>query len=49
MTAGGWVIMLFSVGVVTIAFAWCVVRVLRTPEPEERLHAPLGIEHDEPE
>ena len=49
MTLGGWAIMLISVGAVTIAFAWCVVRVLRTPNPEERLHAPLDIERDEPE
>jgi hypothetical protein len=48
MTPGGWMIMLISVGAATLLFAWCIVRVLRTPHPEEKLHAPPIIEHDEP-
>lgn len=47
MTFGGWVIMVLSVGLVTGAFGWSIWRVLTTPHPEERLHAPLGIEHEE--
>jgi hypothetical protein len=47
MTTGGWIIMIVSVGVVTTAFVWSIWRVLTTPHPEERLHAPPGIEHEE--
>lgn len=38
MTAGGFLIMLVSVGAVTTLFVWCIVRVLRTPHETEHLH-----------
>jgi hypothetical protein len=49
MTAGGWAIMLISVGAVTVAFIWCIFRVLRTPTVEDRSSVPLEIEHEERE
>lgn len=38
MTAGGWFVMLVSVGSVTALFLWCVWKVLTTPEETEKLH-----------
>lgn len=44
LTVGGWIVMLLSVGFVTCLLAWCIVKVLREPDAEHRLHSSL----DEP-
>lgn len=44
MTTAGWILMLCSVGFVAALNVYCFWRVLRTPAPKERLHAPLDIE-----
>lgn len=47
MTAGGWIIMLTSVGGVTALLAWCVHRVLTTPGAAEHMHTEADIDtHD---
>jgi len=39
MTSGGWVILLGSVGAVTLLFGWCVIKVMKDPQdPEQTLH-----------
>ncbi len=43
MTTGGWVIMLLSVGFVTLLLGWCVWRVLSIPGSEKHLHSPADI------
>jgi hypothetical protein len=44
MTAGGWVVMLLSVGGVTTLLAWCVYKVITTPGSTEHLHSQADIE-----
>jgi len=44
MTAGGWVIMLLSVGFVTGLLMWSVARVLRIPQSTQHLHSQADIE-----
>jgi len=47
MTAGGWIIMVLSVGGVTTFFGWCVWKVLSTPGSEEHVHDPIEVDtHD---
>ncbi len=47
MTAGGWVIMLLSVGGVTGLLAWCINKVLREPQTSQKLHSQTDIDtHD---
>jgi hypothetical protein len=46
MTVGGWINMLLSVGSVTLLFAWCVWKVLRTPEETEKIH---GFDFETPD
>lgn len=46
MTAGGWINMIVSVGAVTALFAWCIWKVLRTPEEREKMH---GFEFETPD
>lgn len=47
MTTGGWVIMLLSVGFVTTLLAWCIWKVVTTPESARHLHSPADIDtHD---
>ena len=38
MTPAGWIIMLSSVGTVTMLFVWCLYRVLAHQPPPETLH-----------
>ena len=38
MTAAGWIIMLSSVGAVTLLFVWCLWRVLAHKPSPEKLH-----------
>ena len=44
MTTGGWVIMIGSVGFVTLLFVWCIVKVFTTPQATQRLHGAKDIE-----
>lgn len=44
MTAGGWVVMLLSVGGVTSLLLWCIYKVLTTPGSTERIHSQADIE-----
>ena len=47
MTTGGWIIMLGSVGSVTLLFVCCVIKVMKDPfNPEETLH---GFDPDTPD
>ena len=46
MTAGGWIIMLISVGGVSGLFAWCIYKVLTTPGETEHVH---GVEFETPD
>lgn len=43
MTTGGWIIMLASVGFVTVLLAWCIYKVITTPGSSEHLHAQADI------
>jgi len=47
MTTGGWIIMLSSVGAVTVLFAWCLYRVLAHQPPPEALHGIDDIATDD--
>lgn len=38
MTATGFLVMVLSVGTVTVLFGWCVYKVLTTPHETEKLH-----------
>ena len=38
MTTAGWIIMLLSVGSVTLLFVWCLYRVLAYKPPVGKLH-----------
>lgn len=38
MTAGGWLILILSVGSVVALFVWCIVKVITTPSETEKLH-----------
>ncbi|HPD31495.1 MAG TPA: hypothetical protein PLL20_16005 [Phycisphaerae bacterium] len=44
MTWAGWLLMTLSCGVVVSLMVFCYRRVLRTPRPEEHMHAPLEID-----
>ncbi|MGQ9651333.1 MAG: hypothetical protein ACUVXJ_14585 [Phycisphaerae bacterium] len=44
MTWAGWMLMTLSCGAVLVLMIFCYRRVLRTPRPEEHLHAPLEID-----
>ena len=48
MTAGGWIIMIGSVGFVTGLLAWCIYKVLTTPHAPETVHSQADIDtHDD--
>jgi len=44
MTPGGWVVMLLSVGGVTLLLAWCIYKVFATPGSTARIHSQADIE-----
>jgi len=47
MTWAGWLLMTLSCGAVLSLTVFCYARVLRTPRPDEHMHAPLEIDtHD---
>lgn len=44
MTAGGWFVMLLSVGSVLGLFLWCLWKVLTTPRETDKLHGAAGLD-----
>lgn len=44
MTAGGLLIMIASVGAVTVLFGWCIYKVLTTPAETDKVHG-SGLQH----
>ena len=46
MNIGGWLIMLLSVGTVTVLFTWCIYKVLSTPGETDHIH---GFEIETPD
>lgn len=44
MSAGGWMVMLLSVGGTTFFFVWCITRVLRPPDKTKKMHGVLDTE-----
>jgi heme/copper-type cytochrome/quinol oxidase subunit 2 len=46
MSAGGWLVMIVSVGGVTVLFVWCIWKVLATKGETEHIH---GFEMDPPD
>ncbi len=46
MTLGGWIVMLVSVTTMTLLFAWCLYKVLTTPDETEKLH---GFDRNTPD
>lgn len=44
LTAGGWIMMLASVGGMTAFLIWCVYKVVSTPEATEHVHSQADIE-----
>jgi hypothetical protein len=46
MTTSGLIVMLLSVGTVTVLFGWCVYQVLFTPRETEKVH---GVEFHTPD
>ena len=46
MTTSGLIVMLLSVGTVTVLFGWCVYQVLTTPSETEKVH---GVEFHTPD
>jgi len=46
MTTSGLIVMLLSVGTVTVLFVWCIYKVLSTPHETEKVH---GVEFHTPD
>ncbi len=46
MTGGGWIDLILSVGSVVTLFAWCIYKVVTTPEEPDKLH---GFEFETPD
>lgn len=46
MTTAGWIIMLLSVGSVSLLLVWCIYKVLTTPEETDHIH---GFEQEPPD
>ncbi len=44
LSASGWTTMLLAISVVTLWFGWSIIKVLTTPNADEKLHAPLEID-----
>lgn len=49
MSAGGWIIMLLSVGGMTWFFVWCVYKVLSIPGSETHIHGQVDVDTHEDE
>jgi len=46
MTTAGWLIMILSVGTVCALFAWCVYKIVTTPNETRHIH---GFEQETPD
>jgi hypothetical protein len=46
MNTGGWIIMILSVGTVSLLFGWCIWKVLKTPGEASHMH---GFELETPD
>ncbi len=46
MTTSGLIVMLLSVGTVTVLFGWCIWKVLTTPQETDKVH---GVEFHTPD
>ncbi len=46
MTTAGWLIMILSVSSVSALLAWCIFKVVTTPEETEHIH---GFEQETPD
>lgn len=46
MTTSGLIVMLLSVGIVTVLFVWCIFKVLTTPNEVEKVH---GVDFHTPD
>lgn len=46
MTTGGWLIMAVSVSTVTLLFIWSIIKVMKSPGEEEKMH---GFEFETPD
>lgn len=44
LTVAGWIVMLASVGFVTLLLIWCIWKVLSTPGETEHLHSQADID-----
>jgi len=44
MTPAGWIVMFLGVGGMTALLAWCVFKILSTPEATRHLHSPADID-----
>ncbi len=44
MTPGGWLLMTLAVGGTTVFFAWCLYKVLTTPESTRHLRSQTEID-----
>lgn len=44
MTIGGWIMMTLSIGFVLALNIYCFGKVLRTPQSQDHMHAPLEID-----
>lgn len=38
MTSGGWIILIMSIGTVSILFFWCIFKLLSIPKETKHLH-----------
>ncbi len=44
MTPGGWIIMIGSVGFVTLFLGWCIYKVVTTPGSSKHIHSQIDID-----
>lgn len=44
LSTSGWIMMLTAISVVTISFAWLILKVMTTPNADDKIHAPLEID-----
>ncbi|MFW6059680.1 MAG: hypothetical protein ACODAQ_05830 [Phycisphaeraceae bacterium] len=43
LTPGGWIMMVLAVGGMSVFLAWCVYKVVSTPQATEHLHSQADI------
>jgi hypothetical protein len=44
MTTAGWVIMIVAIAGMTGLLAWCIYKIVKTPEAPKHLRAPVEID-----